>query len=157
MDDTVRDGEQFPPEAESETGGESKSTDGDSKEETKRTGNGFRDFVDGTAKIAVGVGSTLGETFKGLAGVFTGRNHVVMVRVNDDSLKRIDQLVEAGVFRSRSESAAYLIARGAVADAALFERLEAKVDEINRLRGELREMLGQDEEESPKEQGSEDS
>ena len=155
MDDTVRDGEQFSPEAETE--GEAKSAGEETKDNEKRTGNGFREFVDGTAKIAVGVGSTLGEAFKGLASVFTGRNHVVMVRVNDESLKRIDQLVEAGVFRSRSESSAYLIARGAAADAALFERLEAKVDEINRLRGELREMLGQDEEEPPAEPSPEEA
>jgi len=118
-----------------EAGGEQVETDEEQK-------NGFRGFVDGTARIAVGVGSTLGAAFKGLAGVFTGRNNVVMVRVNDESLGRIDQLVEAGIFRSRSESAAFLIARGAAAEAELFEKINEKVAEINRLRDELKGMMG---------------
>jgi len=65
-----------------------------------------------------------------------------MVRVNDESLGRIDQLVEAGIFRSRSESAAFLIARGAAAEAELFEKINEKVAEINRLRDELKGMMG---------------
>jgi hypothetical protein len=122
------------------------STSADQKE--KKTGkqgqreSGFRGFVDGSARIAVGVGETLGEALKGITACCSGRNNVVMVRVDDESLKRVDQLVDSGIFRSRSESAAWLIARGIAAEAVVFSKLESKVEEINRLKEELRSMLG---------------
>lgn len=100
-------------------------------------GNSLRELIDGTARI----GKSVGETFKGVAEVFTGREYVVMVRVNRDSLDRIDQLVESGLFRSRSESAAFLIARGIEANNDLYEKIENKVSEINRLREDLRKLV----------------
>ncbi|HUX08052.1 MAG TPA: ribbon-helix-helix domain-containing protein [Acidobacteriota bacterium] len=153
------------PEEESSTqaGAENKEGEGASEEQQQsgkasaegEKDGGFRNFVDGTARIAVGVGSTLGEAFKGIAGCCSGRNHVVMVRVDDDSLKRIDQLVDAGIFRSRSESSAWLIGRGIGAEARVFSLLESKVEEINRLRDELRSMLGLEEQEPEPEQEQE--
>lgn len=107
----------------------------------KKDKDGLKSFVDGTVRIATGVGSTLGEAFKGMAGAISGRDRVVMVRVNAECLAKIDQLVDAGIFKSRSESAAYLIARGIDADAVLFGKLAEKVAEINRLRGELKRMV----------------
>jgi len=101
--------------------------------------SGFQAFVDGTARL----GAQFGEAFKGIAYAFHARDHVVMVRVNSETLRRIDQLVDTGVFRSRSESAVYLIARGIQADAGLFEGLEDKVERINTLRDELRAMVQQ--------------
>lgn len=100
-------------------------------------GSSLRELVEGTARI----GKSVGETFKGVAEVFTGREFVVMVRVNRDSLERIDQLVESGLFRSRSESAAFLIARGIEANQDLYEKIENKVTEINRLRDDLRKLV----------------
>lgn len=67
-----------------------------------------------------------------------------MVRVNKDALKRIDDLVEAGIFRSRSESAAFLISEGIKAQASLFDRIYEKIREIERLREELKNVLGQE-------------
>lgn len=112
------------------------------KEDTEDTEdkNAFGAFVDGTTRIAKG----MGEAFKGVAHVLGGRDHVVMARVNAESLKHIDQLVDAGIFRSRSESTAYLIARGIESDAALFDTVEGRVGEINRLRDELRRMVAFD-------------
>lgn len=98
----------------------------------------LKKIVDGTARI----GKSLGEAFKGVAHIFQGRDYVVMVRVNGESLSKIDQLVESGIFRSRSESAAYLIARGIQGDEELFNTLEQKLGEINKLREELHLMVG---------------
>ncbi len=72
-----------------------------------------------------------------------GREFPLMVRVNKDALKRIDDLVEAGIFRSRSESAAFLISEGIKAQAALFDRIYEKIREIERLRQELKSVLGE--------------
>lgn len=98
----------------------------------------FQQIVDGTARI----GRSIGEAFKGVAHIFKGRDYVVMARVNGESLSKIDQLIESGIFRSRSESAAYLIARGIQADDDLFGKLEQKLGEINKLREELHRMVG---------------
>lgn len=98
----------------------------------------LKQIVDGTARI----GKSIGEAFKGVAHIFQGRDYVVMVRVNGESLSKIDQLIDSGIFRSRSESAAYLIARGIQADGELFSKLEQKLGEINKLREELHRMVG---------------
>lgn len=68
------------------------------------------------------------------------REHVLMVRVNDETLKRISDLKDAGLFRSRSEAAAYLIAEGIVAKQDLFERIQTKIKKIQQIKDELRAL-----------------
>ena len=51
-----------------------------------------------------------------LRGALSPRDNVVMVRLNDESLAKLDELVEAGIVNSRSEAAAFLIGEGAAAD-----------------------------------------
>jgi Arc/MetJ-type ribon-helix-helix transcriptional regulator len=67
------------------------------------------------------------------------RGHVVMVRLGDDSVARLDDLVESGLFGSRSEAAAFLIGAGIQAQHELFERIAMQTSEIKRLRTALRE------------------
>ena len=62
------------------------------------------------------------------------RSNVVMCRVNDPDLEAIDTLIEAGVRATRSDAAAWLIHAGIEGNKSLFERLEATVGEIRRLR-----------------------
>jgi hypothetical protein len=62
------------------------------------------------------------------------RNNVVMCRVNNPDLEAIDTLVEAGVRATRSDAAAWLIHAGIEGNKPLFERLQATVREIRRLR-----------------------
>ncbi|HVN05322.1 MAG TPA: hypothetical protein VMT86_12935 [Bryobacteraceae bacterium] len=69
-----------------------------------------------------------------------GRGNVVMARVGDDALARIDQLVEAGIFASRSECAAFLISAGIESQKELFERLSAHTEEIRKLKEQLRQV-----------------
>jgi Arc/MetJ-type ribon-helix-helix transcriptional regulator len=64
-----------------------------------------------------------------------------MVRVNDEALKRLDELVQSGIFKSRSESAAFLISEGVRAQEALFARIAEKISEIERLRSELKTII----------------
>jgi hypothetical protein len=68
-------------------------------------------------------------------------DYVVAVKVSHDAQDRLEQLVQAGVFRSRAEAAAFLIDEGIKAQAPLFERVSAKLSEIERLRAELRGMI----------------
>jgi hypothetical protein len=69
-----------------------------------------------------------------------GRGNVVMARVNDEALARMDQLVEATVFSSRSECAAFLIGAGIASQKELFDRLGAHTDEIRKLKEQLRQV-----------------
>ena len=78
---------------------------------------------------------------KAIESALSARDHVVMVRVNDDSLKRLDELVQSGIFKSRSESAAFLISEGIKAQEPLFARIAEKIGEIERLRGELKTII----------------
>jgi Arc/MetJ-type ribon-helix-helix transcriptional regulator len=85
-----------------------------------------------------------GSISKAVERALSGRDVPLMVRVNDEALKRIDQLVETGIFKSRSESVAFLISEGIKAQTALFERLQSKIQEIENLREELKSIIHQE-------------
>jgi tRNA A37 threonylcarbamoyltransferase TsaD len=70
------------------------------------------------------------------------RTNVVMIRVNDETLRYLDMLVEADICKSRSESAAFLIAEGVKANSALYERISEVTEQIAELRRQLREIVG---------------
>jgi tRNA A37 threonylcarbamoyltransferase TsaD len=69
------------------------------------------------------------------------RTNVVMVRVNDETLHYLDMLIEADICKSRSESAAFLIAEGVKAKTALYERIAEVTEQIAELRRQLREIV----------------
>jgi Arc/MetJ-type ribon-helix-helix transcriptional regulator len=68
-------------------------------------------------------------------------DYVVAVKVSPEAQEKLEQLVQAGVFRSRAEAAAYLIDEGIKTQSALFDRVQQKLSEIERLRAELRGMI----------------
>jgi Arc/MetJ-type ribon-helix-helix transcriptional regulator len=78
---------------------------------------------------------------KAIESALSARDHVVMVRVNDEALKKLDALVQSGIFKSRSESAAFLISEGIKAQDVLFSRISERIIEIERLRSELKEII----------------
>ena len=85
---------------------------------------------------------TLGETLKeAIQGALAARDSVVMVRLNKESLARLDELVESGVVSSRSEASAFLIAEGVKSRSELFDRIASKIDQIRQAKAELRELL----------------
>ena len=55
--------------------------------------------------------------------------------------RHIDQLVEAGIFKNRSDSAAYLITEGIRARQDVFSRINSRFEEIERIRGEMRRLV----------------
>jgi len=85
-----------------------------------------------------------GSISKAVERALSAPNVPLMVRVNDEALKHIDQLVETGIFQSRSESVAFLIGEGIKAQTALFARLESKIQEIEKLRDELKSIIHQE-------------
>jgi hypothetical protein len=69
-------------------------------------------------------------------------DYMLAVKVSQDAQIKLGQLVQAGVFGTRAEAAAFLIDEGIKTQTALFERVEQKLAEIERLRAELRGMVG---------------
>ena len=72
------------------------------------------------------------------------RDNVVMVRVDEADLNRIDELVASGQFNSRSEATAFLIGEGIKAKQQMFEKMAEKISQIQNLRSELEIMIAED-------------
>jgi len=107
--------------------------------------SGFDELASSVREVAQKTGEALNKATesigKAIDSALSARDHVVMVRVNDDSLKSLDELVQTGIFKSRSEAAAFLISEGVKAQAALFERISERIKEIERLRAELKGIV----------------
>ena len=73
-----------------------------------------------------------------------GRNTVLTIRVNDKSNKKLNMLVESGLFRSRSESAAFLIEQGIKVQDSLFNKISNKLETIEKIRDELKTIIDQE-------------
>jgi len=69
-------------------------------------------------------------------------DYMIAVKVSQDAQHKLGQLVQAGVFGTRAEAAAFLIDEGIKTQGPLFERVEQKLAEIERLRAELRGLVG---------------
>jgi hypothetical protein len=68
-------------------------------------------------------------------------DYVVAVKISPEAQDKLEQLVQAGVFRSRAEAAGFLIDEGIKTQAPLFDRVYQKLAEIERLRAELRGLI----------------
>lgn len=123
--------------------------DGEEKRKLSDNVDEIVDEVNKTVRVAIvkgvdaaeNLGENIRDTIKGMKG---SRDNVVMVRVDKESLDRLDELVEAGIMSSRSESAAFLIAEGIKARQPLFDRIEEKIQEIRQAKEELRKMVDED-------------
>ena len=94
---------------------------------------------------------TIGENVKDAVDrAISRRENVVMVRLNNESITRVDELVEAGVVASRSEAVAFLVSEGIGAQSELFERIGQKVEQIRKVKQELRDLLSESPPESSK-------
>ena len=110
-------------------------------EKRKQMKDDFKQFVDSATKAAEELGSEIARTAEKLVedARVIHRQLVVSVRLDDESVRRVEQLVEAGLFRTRSEAVAFLTRSGITARHDLFQKIDAKVGEIQRLRDELKE------------------
>lgn len=84
-------------------------------------------------KVLMRLGKELGE-----------RSNVVMTRLNDEDLKKIDALVEVEAFKSRSEAAAYFIKEGVKARQDLFQKVMPTVDKIKELKKQAKKSLSEE-------------
>jgi len=72
------------------------------------------------------------------------RNTVLTIRVNDESNEKLNMLVEAGLFKSRSESAAFLIQEGIKSQEPLFAKMTTKLKQIEKIKKELKNIVSQE-------------
>jgi len=77
------------------------------------------------------------------------RSNVVASRIDDEGLKVVDMLVEAGLFDTRSEAVAYLVAEGIKARKDVIDQVSAALGEIREIAkrreeriAKLREQIG---------------
>ena len=94
---------------------------------------------------------SIGENVKDAVDrAISRRENVVMVRLNNESITHVDELVEAGVVASRSEAVAFLVSEGIGAQSELFQRIGQKVEQIRKVKQELRDLLSESPPESSK-------
>ena len=74
----------------------------------------------------------------------SARNTVLTIRVNEEANEKLNMLVQAGIFKSRSESAAFLIQSGIKSQKELFDKINDKLKQIEKLRKELRETVAKE-------------
>ncbi len=72
------------------------------------------------------------------------RNTVLTIRVNEDSDKKLKMLVDAGLFKSRSESAAFLIHEGIKSQEPLFTKISSQLLKIEKIQTELKDIISQE-------------
>jgi hypothetical protein len=70
------------------------------------------------------------------------REHVVMVRVSAAIRGQLDMLVEAGICKSRSSAATFMIHEGIQANERLFDSVEGTTKRMADLKRELQARIG---------------
>ncbi len=116
--------------------------DDEEHEEKTRVSSSVREMASRIPESLSAIGRDISRTIE--RAISAKDDYVVAVKVSHDAQEKLEQLVQAGVFRSRAEAAAFLIDEGIKTQAALFERVQQKLSEIERLRAELRGMVGAD-------------
>ena len=121
-------------------------TEGDAEQshERERVSSSVRDIASRIPESLASIGRDISRTVE--RALSAKDDYVVAVKLSHEAQDSLEQLVQAGVFRTRAEAAAFLIDEGIRAQAELFSRVAAKLSEIERLRAELRGMISKEEE-----------
>ncbi len=69
------------------------------------------------------------------------KDTTVILRLPDAESDAVDTLVSAGIYKNRSEATAFLVAEGIKAQTELFTKVQSKMEEIEKLRSELRQSV----------------
>jgi len=130
-------------EEESDGGEGTEDNAGESSNEEKRSV--FDELGDSVGKLGDSVGKLANKTVESIKHTIdkslSSRNTVLTIRVTDEANKKLSMLVDAGIFKSRSESAAYLIEEGIKHQDRLFQKMTDKLNTIEKLRDELKDIV----------------
>src|SRR5437660_9056867 len=108
----------------------------------ERVSSSVRDIASRIPESLASIGRDISRTVE--RALSAKDDYVVAVKLSHEAQDRLEQLVQAGVFRSRAEAAAFLIDEGIKAQHELFDRVSLKLSEIERLRAELRGMINRE-------------
>ena len=104
------------------------------KKKTKEHKSSLDELGSQVEKFAV---KTAESVKKVIEKALAARNTVMSIRINEDSNKKLKMLVDVGLFKSRSESAAFLIQEGIKSQDALFDKISGKVKKIDQIKKEI--------------------
>ena len=112
-----------------------------SQQKTKKAQSTLDELGSQVEKFAVKTAESIKKVIdKALAS----RNTVLTIRVNEDSDKKLRMLVDAGLFKSRSESAAFLIQEGIKSQESLFTKISSQLTRIDKIRDELKHIISKE-------------
>ena len=114
--------------------------EGDS-DSRQRAASSVRDIASRIPESLSAIGRDISKTIE--RAISAKDEYVVAVKIPPAAQEKVDQLVQAGIFRSRAEAAGFLVEEGIKTQSALFERVQQKLAEIERLRAELRGMVNE--------------
>jgi hypothetical protein len=115
--------------------------DSDHDGERGNVGNSVRDMASRIPEQLSAIGRDISRTIE--RAISAKDDYMLAVKVSQDAQVKLGQLVQAGVFGTRAEAAAFLIDEGIKSQGPLCERVEQKLAEIERLRAELRGMIAE--------------
>jgi Arc/MetJ-type ribon-helix-helix transcriptional regulator len=115
--------------------------DGDPDEPSERTKSSVRDLASRIPESLSAIGRDISRTIE--RAISAKDEYVVAIKVSPEAQEKLEQLVQAGVFHNRAEAAGFLIDEGIKTQSALFERVEQKLAEIERLKAELRGLINE--------------
>ena len=113
----------------------------DDGDDRASVGSSVRDMAARIPEQLSAIGRDISRTIE--RAISAKDDYMLAVKVSHDAQIRLGQLVQAGVFGTRAEAAAFLIDEGIKTQGPLFERVEQKLAEIERLRAELRGLVGE--------------
>src|SRR6185295_17847436 len=116
-------------------------TEPEQTDDRANVGNSVRDMAARIPEQLSAIGRDISRTIE--RAISAKDDYMLAVKVSHDAQIRLGQLVQAGVFGTRAEAAAFLIDEGIKSQGPLFERVEQKLAEIERLRAELRGLVGE--------------
>ena len=109
----------------------------ESAKESEEKQNTLHDFGNKVEEFANKTATSLRRVFD---KALESRNAVLTIRVDEDSNQKLKILTDSGLFKSRSESAAFLIKEGIARQNALFEKIGTKMEKIEELKKELKNI-----------------
>ena len=89
-------------------------------------------------KVVSGASAAVTGAKDAVTGALDSRAHTVTVRLDNDSLKCVDEMVRAEVVPDRSAAVAHLVKEGIKVSADLLDRIQEGFDRIESIKQELR-------------------
>lgn len=89
-------------------------------------------------KVVSGASAAVTNARDAVTGAIDSRAHTVTVRLDNDSLKCVDEMVRAEVVPDRSTAVAYLVKQGITVSADLLDKIQEGFDRIESIKQELR-------------------